>query len=116
MEDNTIKSLSDQVYNELELRRELSRRPSGRVLLISWIDEDELSSEWNKLLDDFSCILRDDYHYTIDKLPLAGSAQRDLELKALDLLRQSETSQQPAIIYYHGDVCTDEGSLSYWTS
>jgi hypothetical protein len=113
MESHTIKGLSDQLCRELELRREPSTRPGGRALLISWADE--LSSEWDKLLDNLRCILRDDYHHTVERLHLSGSAQRDLQSKALDLLEQSETSRKPAVIYYHGDVCVAEGDIS-WVS
>lgn len=113
MESHTINRLSKQLCRELELRKEPSRKPTGRALLISWVDE--LSSEWDKLLDNFSGILRDDYHYTIDRLTLAGSAQRDLQSKALDLLQKSETSKTPIVIYYHGDVCDEEGDIS-WVS
>jgi hypothetical protein len=113
MEYHTIENLSDELSRELELRREPSGGTSGRALLISWVDE--LSSEWDKLLDNLRCILRDDYHYTVERLHLSGSAQRDLQSKALDLLEQSETSKTPAVIYYHGNVCVEKGDTS-WVS
>ena len=112
MEDHTIKRLSDQLSDELESRRELNTRPSGRALIISWVNE--LSAEWDDQLESFGRVLRDDYHYTIDRFQLAKFAQRELLRKVRDLLQWSETAKKPTVIYYHGDVC-EEGDIS-WVS
>jgi len=111
MESRTIKDLSGQLCRELELRREPSKTSSGRALLISWAEEP--SSAWDEVLDDLRCILRDEYHYTVERLHLSGSAQHDLQSKALDLLEQSETSKKPAVIFYHGDICIAKGGIDW---
>jgi hypothetical protein len=114
MDFRSIQVLNERVHHELRERRELGKITSrGRSLFISWADGPSTGQDrTSKILDE---ILRDDYHYVLDTLLLAGSRESDLLLKISDLLDQAEVSHRPAVIYYYGAVESGIGKFD-WVS